>query len=247
MCGLSLKLVLSLAPRGFSPGTPVFPSLQKPTPPNSNSIWNARTRLNEFIWTPKCFVGKQAIYNFYTSLIRTPFSVRIRENRLYSASYISSILFNWLLGIINNFGSIFCFSFCLRSVNWIHWKASSTTNISTREIRCESFCASSITSAFYNLNPGYNFPFIHCFSLHVDSNSPDVTEKSVNGLAPCETFRWSVVRAPRRYCLREIRSTTEIEVVARHQYGISVLVPLTSFPGVTKSQVFSHARSTIVD
>ena len=32
---------------------------------NSNSIWNARTRLNEFTWTPVCFVGKQAIYNFF--------------------------------------------------------------------------------------------------------------------------------------------------------------------------------------
>ena len=39
----------SLAPRGFSLGTPVFPSPQKPTLPNSNSIWNSRTRLNEFI------------------------------------------------------------------------------------------------------------------------------------------------------------------------------------------------------
>ena len=38
ICGLSLLLVLSLAPRGFSPGTPVFPSPQKPTFPNSNSI-----------------------------------------------------------------------------------------------------------------------------------------------------------------------------------------------------------------
>ena len=38
-CGLSLLLVLVLAPRGFSPGTPVFPSPQKPTFPNSNSIW----------------------------------------------------------------------------------------------------------------------------------------------------------------------------------------------------------------
>ena len=28
MCGLSLLLVLSFAPRGFSPGSPVFPSLQ---------------------------------------------------------------------------------------------------------------------------------------------------------------------------------------------------------------------------
>ena len=37
ICGLSLMLVLSFAPRGFSPGTPVFPSSQKP---NSNSTTN---------------------------------------------------------------------------------------------------------------------------------------------------------------------------------------------------------------
>ena len=65
ICGLSLLLVLSLAPRGFSPGTPVFPSPQKPTLPDFNSIWNARKRLNELIGTPGCFVGKQAIYNFF--------------------------------------------------------------------------------------------------------------------------------------------------------------------------------------
>ena len=34
---LSLMLVLSLAPRGFSPGIPVFSSPQKPALPNSNS------------------------------------------------------------------------------------------------------------------------------------------------------------------------------------------------------------------
>ena len=39
ICGLSLLLVLVLAPRGFAPGTPVFPSPQKPTFPNSNSLW----------------------------------------------------------------------------------------------------------------------------------------------------------------------------------------------------------------
>ena len=38
ICGLSLLLVLVLAPRGFSLGAPVFPSPQKPTHPNSNSI-----------------------------------------------------------------------------------------------------------------------------------------------------------------------------------------------------------------
>ena len=40
ICGLSLLLVLSFAPRGFSPGTPVFPSPQKPTFPNSNLTRN---------------------------------------------------------------------------------------------------------------------------------------------------------------------------------------------------------------
>ena len=39
-CGLSLLLVLSIAPRGFSQGTPVFACPQKPTFPNSNSTRN---------------------------------------------------------------------------------------------------------------------------------------------------------------------------------------------------------------
>ena len=54
----------------------------------------------------------------------------------------------------------------LRIVNWIHWRASSTTNISTREIRCESFCAFSITSAFFIFNPGYNLPYIFFITPH---------------------------------------------------------------------------------
>ena len=53
--GLSLLLVLSFAPRGFSAGTPVFPSPQKPTLPNSNSKRNARTRFNEFSRTSQSF------------------------------------------------------------------------------------------------------------------------------------------------------------------------------------------------
>ena len=40
ICGLRLILVLSFAPRGFSPGTPVFPSPQKPTFPYSSSTRN---------------------------------------------------------------------------------------------------------------------------------------------------------------------------------------------------------------
>ena len=62
--GKSLLLVLSLAPRVFCPGTPLFPSPQKTNTSKFNSIWNEWTRLNEFIRTPKSFVGKQiTIYN----------------------------------------------------------------------------------------------------------------------------------------------------------------------------------------
>ena len=51
------EVFLSLAPRGFSPGTPVFLSLKKPTLPDSNSIWNARTRFSKFLRTRKCSLG----------------------------------------------------------------------------------------------------------------------------------------------------------------------------------------------
>ena len=95
----------------------------------------------------------------------------------------------------------------LRNVNWIHWRASSTTDISTRELRCEQiliFLRSLQLSLFLTQVTIYRTYFsshikeclFYCFSLHVDANSLDVTEKSINGLAPLETFRWSVVRAP---------------------------------------------------
>ena len=51
----------------FFSGYSGFPLSSKPTLPNSNSICNARTRLNELISTPIRFVGKQAIYDFFFS------------------------------------------------------------------------------------------------------------------------------------------------------------------------------------
>ena len=38
------------------------PSPQAPTLPNFNSFWNAQTRLNEFLRTPKSVVGKQITF-----------------------------------------------------------------------------------------------------------------------------------------------------------------------------------------
>ena len=61
----------SSLPRGFSLGVPVFPSLQKPTFPNSNSIRNARTRLSGLLTTSKCSVGKKITnYNFIYLFLR---------------------------------------------------------------------------------------------------------------------------------------------------------------------------------
>ena len=49
ICGLSLLLVLCLAPRGFFSGYSGFLSSRKrPTLPNFDSIWKAPTRFNEF-------------------------------------------------------------------------------------------------------------------------------------------------------------------------------------------------------
>ena len=49
-CGLSLLLALYSAPRGFSPGTPVFLSPQKPTFLNSNSIWIIAKHIIISLW-----------------------------------------------------------------------------------------------------------------------------------------------------------------------------------------------------
>ena len=87
ICGLSLLLVLYSAPRGFSPGSPVFPSPQKPTFPNSNSIWNARTFLNEFLWTPRCSVGKQVTFTSY--ILHSLQNVIHRRNRETTRRQIS--------------------------------------------------------------------------------------------------------------------------------------------------------------
>ena len=56
---------------GFSPGSPVFLPPQKPTLLNSNSTWNARTRLNEFLelfgasWVNKLHYILQASMGVY--------------------------------------------------------------------------------------------------------------------------------------------------------------------------------------
>ena len=109
-------LVLSLAPRGFSPGTPVFPSPQKPTLANSNSILDARTRLNEFLRTPKYLVGKQITGTLITKLRRNVFSVEISKSTFSKERQIHWFVYHKVAkaGVSNTvlldcFQSLFCF------------------------------------------------------------------------------------------------------------------------------------------
>ena len=67
--GLSLLLALFLAPRGFSSGTPVFPSPQKPTFPNSNSILQCAGISNDVFWTP--WVNKLHFFYYSSSRAQT--------------------------------------------------------------------------------------------------------------------------------------------------------------------------------
>ena len=74
ICGLSLLLILSFAPRGFSPGTPVFLSPQKPTFPHSNST---RDQVDE---EPLCGCSTSKSLFIYLKVTRTVQTTCWREN-----------------------------------------------------------------------------------------------------------------------------------------------------------------------
>ena len=89
VCGLSLLLILLLASRGFSPGIPVFPSPQKPTFPNSNSIWNCQALYHE----PLAQVIAQALPVFDIKFAFTFFFYMSPEKRLFAPALFESIVF----------------------------------------------------------------------------------------------------------------------------------------------------------
>lgn len=65
-------LILSLAPRRVSSGTPVFPSFQKSTISNFSSNWNARTPVKQVlqIRAGMLMVGKQISFYFFNFSLR---------------------------------------------------------------------------------------------------------------------------------------------------------------------------------
>ena len=80
ICGLSLLLVLSFSPRGFCPGTPVFPSPQKPTFSNSNST---RNQVDE---EPLCGCATSKllfIYLFIYFTLESSYVARFRPQKVF--------------------------------------------------------------------------------------------------------------------------------------------------------------------
>ena len=65
---MGVEFVVGSCPcsEGFSPGSPVFLPPQKPTLLNSNSAWNARTPLNEFLelFGASCVNKLQKLQNY---------------------------------------------------------------------------------------------------------------------------------------------------------------------------------------
>jgi len=89
---LSLLLVLVLASRGFSLGTPVFPSPQKPTFPYSNSIW-----------TPHLFI----YFILFTYIFISNSLVKRTQHQptMLSTMFLyPTILYEWFMGIIQQGG-----------------------------------------------------------------------------------------------------------------------------------------------
>ena len=114
ICGLSLLLVLSFAPRGFSPGTPVFPSPQKPTFPNSNST---RNQVDE---EPLCGCATSKslfIYLFIYLFFNFQFPVpRFSNIHLWMPCVPRQPM--WLVTIQSTLTKYFWLRFCAASYRW---------------------------------------------------------------------------------------------------------------------------------
>ena len=101
ICGLSLLLVLVLGSERFSPGTPVFPSPQKPTFPNSNSIliigqalnheplaWEIAQALPVLLTLNKLYMHFSKILGPHPHLKRfhVPFSSRRKRSKIFPST-----------------------------------------------------------------------------------------------------------------------------------------------------------------
>ena len=98
ICAMSLLLVLSLAQRGFSPGTPAFPSPQETVFSNSHLTRNGKRRTT--LWSAllnRCLLIYLFIYLSACELNKVLLSLLVLSNTLI----ISSELFSLVCGIVH--------------------------------------------------------------------------------------------------------------------------------------------------
>ena len=89
ICGLSFVIGSPFAPRGFSPGTSVYPSPQIWTTfLNSISMWNARTRINE----SRCTSILSRKYYLFAVLSLTSLNTRFSLSSLNAKQNISETI-----------------------------------------------------------------------------------------------------------------------------------------------------------
>ena len=92
ICRLSLLLVLVLAARVFLPGgSPVFRSPQKPTFPNSNSIWNPRATGLSVVRLSSVTLVKQSWFILFYLFIY--FKYHFRDRRKLKLFRVLSVLY----------------------------------------------------------------------------------------------------------------------------------------------------------
>ena len=71
------------SPGRFSPGTPVFPSAQKPKLPNFNLIWKAWTCLNKFLGTLNFFMVTQMTIFYSYGLFTWRWGAPVRRGDMW--------------------------------------------------------------------------------------------------------------------------------------------------------------------
>ena len=95
----------------FFSSTPVFPSPQKPTLPNSNSVLNSRTRLNEFI---------QSLWDYFVPIVWDYFVPIVLIRLSLRAKYETGL--NWLVAFaLRTYMLQVKFDFSLIFLTYIGW------------------------------------------------------------------------------------------------------------------------------
>ena len=124
ICGLSLLLVLSSAPRGFSPVLRFSPLLRNQHFSNSNSILECTYISERVLWTTWCSVGKQITFTYIHRYPELVYIFNVIVPLLSTLQY--GCMSYWITGgldkLINESQSVLLIGlFFVASVSWAHF------------------------------------------------------------------------------------------------------------------------------